>query len=244
MFIKNPNLPNKKVKSVLIDYRALKTKLALEALGIKVYTTPKADIAYSAISGHPDIAFHLLDENSAIAAPQTYDYYCSLFGKKHIIKGKKKIGASYPDDSAYNAARIGKYFFHNEKITDKTIFEYYKEKSINLINVKQGYTKCSICIVAENAIITEDKKAADAAVKNGFDSLLITPGNIRLRGFPYGFIGGSSGKLSDKLIAFNGNIEMHRDYDKIKFFCSEHNVEILSLTNDMVEDIGSIIPIE
>lgn len=243
MFIKNPNIPDKKVNSVLIDYRADKAKKALEEIGITVYQTPAANIAYSAISGHPDIAFHHLDENSAVASPEVYEYYCKLFGKKHIIKGTSSIKSTYPEDIAYNAARVGNAVFLNEKFTDNSIIDYYIKKGIKLINVKQGYSKCSICIISENAIITEDTSIAKAAKKNEIDVLKINSGYIHLKNFPYGFIGGASGLIADNTVAFCGNIQLHPNYKDILNFCENHKVKICSLYDNEIEDIGSIIPI-
>lgn len=244
MFIKNPNLPSKKVKSVLMDYRAEKTKSYLEAMGIKVYQTPRADIAYNAVSGHPDMAFHLLDEHTAVVSPEVYEYYCGIFGKEHIIKGCSKVGTAYPEDIAYNIARVGRVAFHNSKFTDKTIYEYYKQKGIKLIDVKQGYAKCSICIVSENAVITEDKAIARVAKENGIDSLRINAGGVKLKDFPYGFIGGASGLISEKEIFFNGDITKHSDCGKIFEFCRKYNVKVKYFTDEILEDIGTIIPIE
>lgn len=243
MFLNNPNLPQKKVNSVLIDYRAEKAKKALEDMNIKVYLTPNTNIAYPAISGHADIAFHILNEKYAVAAPEVYDYYCSLFGKEHIIMGKHKIKSTYPGDIAYNIARIGKIAFHYKKYTDNIIFEYYKQNGVKLINVKQGYSKCSVCIVSEKAIITQDKSIAQAAIDNNIDALLISEGQIKLKGFPYGFIGGATGLISRETLVCSGNAENHPDYCRIKAFCNKYGVNVCSLYDDILEDIGSIIPI-
>lgn len=242
-FIKNPNLPREKVKSVLADHRAESVRKTLEALGITVYLTPKINIAYAAVSGHPDMAFHQLDENTAVVAPEAYEYYSRLFGKKRIIKGSSAVGEKYPGDIAYNSARIGRVAFHNAKFTDKCICEYYKSNGIKLINVKQGYSKCSICVISEHALITEDKAIARAAAENGIDPLLIRPGGVKLSGFPYGFIGGASGLVSENEIFFSGDISQHPDFNALKGFCGKHNVKIIA-SPGAVGDIGSIIPLE
>ncbi len=244
MYISNPNLPKEKSSAVLIDYRAEKAFKALKAFGIKVIVTPNVNIAYSAISGHADIAFHHLNEQYAVAAPDVYDYYCSIFGKEHIICGDKKIESTYPGDAAYNIARIGNTIFHNLKYTDKNILEYYRAKGTKLINIKQGYSKCSVCIVSETALITEDISIQKAALKESFDVLLIGKGAVSLKGFPYGFIGGASGLISNDVLLFNGKIENHPDFCRIKSFCANYGVKTMSAGNYTLEDIGSIISIK
>ncbi len=243
MFIKNPNLPDKKVNAVLIDYRAEKAAAALRKLGIEVFVTPRLDIAYPAVSGHPDMLFHQLDENCAAVVPAALEYFKEMFPDCEIFAGGA-IADTYPGDIAYNIARLGKLAFHNKKYTDKKIYEYYARNGIRLINTAQGYTKCSICIVSENAIITADRKLARLAGGNGLDALLIGSGNIRLKDFPYGFIGGAAGLISKEILAFNGDITQHPDYRKIKHFCARHGVETLPLHSDVLEDIGSIIPVK
>lgn len=242
MFLKSPNLPKEKVGSVLIDYRAEHAFKNLQELGINVYKTPELNIAYPAVAGHPDMLFHILDSKNAIVAPEVFSYFKNLFGET-IVLGFSKIGNTYPHDVAYNIARIGNFAFHNVKYTDTTINEYYKQNGVKLINVKQGYSKCSICIVSENAFITADKKIAETAQKHEIDVLLIREGYVKLKGFSHGFIGGASGLISGEMLVFNGDISKHPDYKSINNFCAKHGVEVVSLNKNDLEDIGSIIPL-
>ena len=76
------------------------------------------------------------------------------------------------------------------------------------------------------------------------DVLLIRKGYIELPGVDYGFIGGSSFKYNRNTLVFTGNIKLHPDYESIKSFAQNHNVELLSLTENTMIDIGSIIPID
>ena len=65
---------------------------------------------------------------------------------------------------------------HNLNFTDKKILDYCKDKKT--INVKQGYTKCSILPVKEKAIITNDKGIYDTLKNEDFDILLLPFGDI------------------------------------------------------------------
>lgn len=243
MFISNPNLPENRVKSVIIDYRAQKTANALKKFGINVYFTPKLKVAYPAVSGHADMLFHQLDYYRAAVPPSATDYFKNIFQECEILSGNE-IADTYPKDAAYNVLRIGNKAFHKKESTEAIIYEYFQNNGIKLINTNQGYSKCSVCIVSEKAIITSDRKIAMLAKDNNIDSLLINCGHIVLKDFPYGFIGGASGLISKEILAFNGCIENHPDYDIIKKFCFKHNVEPVSLHDEILEDIGSIIPIE
>jgi len=129
---------------------------------------------------------------------------------------------------------------HNAKHTDPVILNKAKELGLESIHVKQGYTKCSLVILDDNAAITSDKGLAAALKKYGIDILLITHGHVNLPGFPYGFLGGASGKVDDEII-FNGNLSAHPDFEKIKDFICQRGLKVTWFEEYPLEDIGSII---
>jgi len=119
---------------------------------------------------------------------------------------------------------------------------YYLEKEgLEFINVKQGYTKCSIAVVDRKAVITSDYPIYKKLIELGVDVLLIEPGYIRLDGYPYGFVGGTCGNLSGETIAFSGKFLCHPDRLKISSFLKKYNKKVLWLRNENVTDIGTII---
>ena len=146
----------------------------------------------------------------------------------------------YPEDIEFNCVHVGKSLICNRKHTHSEIIKYAENSNINIINVNQGYAKCSVCVVSDNAIITEDDSIAKNATENGIDVLQIKKGFVKLPGYDYGFIGGSSGLIEKELIVFNGNIENHPDFDRIHKFCEHYNVKILSLSDEVLCDIGTI----
>lgn len=255
MFVQNPNLPSKNVGTVLIDYRAVRAGEAFDKLGMKVLTTPRIECAYPSVSGHPDMMFHHLGGEHFIVAPEAFFYFNQILcplgtsalqapaPRAKIDAGVARIGGTYPLDIAYNVARIDSAAFHYTKYTDRKIIEYYQKNGIKLIDIKQGYSKCSICIVSGKAMITSDEKIAAKALDSGIDALLICEGHIELKDMPYGFIGGCAGLISKEILAVNGNIKKHPDYECMKEFCKKHKVAIYPLHDGTLEDIGSIIPL-
>lgn len=239
-------LTNNLIKYVIIDYRCSKViKRFFEKRGINIIPCMGDNIMYDAVKGHPDIYVHPISNNFLISSINTYEYFNNIGSKigLRIERGSTKLKGTYPYNISYNIARVGNLAFHNTKYTDKRIIELFKINNIRLINVKQGYTKCSTCIVSKNAIITSDKGIAKAAEKNGLDVLLIRPGYINLKGMDYGFIGGASGVISDCEIFFSGNIEKHPDYIDIYNFCKNHKKKLVYPKDIDLTDIGSIIPI-
>ncbi len=149
----------------------------------------------------------------------------------------------YPYNIGFNCVNVGNKLICNKKYSCKTVLDYAEKNGIEILDVKQGYAKCSTCVVADNAIITEDESIAWRAEENGIDVLKIEKGYVKLDGYDYGFIGGCSGLIENNLLAFNGNINLHPEYEKIHEFCKRHGVQIIGLCGREPMDIGSIIRI-
>lgn len=246
-YVLAPNIPEERVKIVVIDYRADKDiVLTLNNMGIETIKTECCNELYDAINGHPDILMHHVGGNSIVLAPNIYNKMALKFIKKGfaVTKGAAWLLRNYPQNIAYNVLRIGKYAFHNTKYTDRQIRLLYEEMDIKLIHVNQGYTKCSVCVVNENAAITSDIKIAKTLELYDIDTLLIKPGDIELIGLNYGFIGGASSLISKSEIAFTGCISHLKDYKRIINFLDAKGVKVILLSNKKIIDIGSIIPLK
>ena len=95
-------------------------------------------------------------------------------------------------------------------------------------------------VVDEDSIITADRGIWKAAARAGVDVLLIERGQVILPGYPYGFIGGASGKVGNTII-FNGDITRHSDFARIKDFIAERGKEMVWFSEYRLTDIGSVI---
>lgn len=244
LYIDMPNLPVNRIKYLLTDYRIIPHAVhELEKMGIRcIFTTP-VQALYSAVNGHPDMALHHLGGKKFVCSPQVFAHYQKMLPGAEIVVGKSILERNYPRDIAYNVGRVGNNAFHNLKYTDRKIYEYYNEIGVNLIHVNQGYSKCSICVVACNAIITSDKMIAKQAGLHGIDALLISEEGVILKGMSCGFLGGAAGLADRHTLLVNGDIALHPDHKRITDFCQKYSVEIHSLHSGAIEDIGSFIPL-
>ncbi|MBR3791681.1 MAG: hypothetical protein IKK18_03170 [Clostridia bacterium] len=243
-FIKTPNIPTGKVSCVLVDYRINETsEMALMNQGIKVLKTAKLNSLYESVDGHPDMQIHHLGNNLFVCEKTLLSYYKNLIPDANILPGIE-LCEKYPYDIAFNACRVGNFLFHYLNFTDYNILEYYKTNGVKLINVKQGYSKCSVCVINENAIITSDIKIAEKARENGLDALFYDNTQIILKKLSKGFVGGISGLIDKNTLAINGNIEKLYNSERLLYFCQMHQISILSLYDGIPEDIGSILPIK
>lgn len=240
----NPFIPKKKANLILIDGRIGKETIGnLKNLGFKVVPTIKCKEVADPVSYHPDIVIHPINHNTILVAPNVFKYYEEKLKGMGIrlIKGERFLDKKYPKNIAYNVGRIGNYAIHNFKYTDEKLKFYLKKENLDFIHVKQGYTKCSLAIIDEKSIITADIPIYNKLKSLGFNTLLINPGYIDLKGYPYGFIGGTCGKISNKEIIFSGTFIDHPDQEKILKFIKKYNDRIIWLSQDKVKDIGTII---
>lgn len=243
-FFELPNLPNKRSKGVVLDCRAGdETREALEKLGIFVIPSYKSEQLSEPVCTHPDMTILHLGSSRFVCSADSYDYYKDAVSGAEIIKSDINLKYSYPFDISFNITILNDTIFMNSASEQFKIYKSYIDTNKKILNVKQGYTKCSICIVSSDAIITSDTGIHKAAIKNKFNSLLIQPGFIKLPGMNYGFIGGASGLIASDMLAINGDVKTHPDGDRIIDFCMQHGVNVISLKKGEIYDIGSILPI-
>lgn len=246
-FIKTPFLPEGKVSLAVVDYRISSViEGRLNKMGIECIKTVKCRELYEAVDGHPDMLMLHMGDNRIVLAPNIYEEMEPQLAKKGfaVTKGATWLVRNYPGNIAYNVLRMGDLVLHNTKCTDAEVVRVLEKENAKMINVRQGYTKCSVCILDSRTIITSDQKLSIIAEKHGIKCLLIKPGGIKLKGLNYGFIGGASGLLSKNQIAFTGKLESLEDNSKLLDFLDRKGFEIIALCDEEMVDYGSIIPLK
>lgn len=246
-FIKSPNLPEGKVSLALVDGRIDKAlEESLIKRDIKLIKTEKVNGLYDAISFHPDLMLHHLGDENVVAAPNVDDKILWRLEEEgfKIIFGKKEIGGKYPGDIPYNTARFGDFAVCSIKHTDEILLDNLVKRNVKIIDTKQGYSKCSICVVDSSSVITSDKGLYKTLTGYGVDVLLITPGHIGLFELSHGFIGGASGSVSHNEIAFYGNLHRHPNGCEIKNFLLKHGKTLINLSENLLIDLGTLIPLK
>ena len=227
------------------DYRITDEEiLNLSKLNIEVIKIPKCNRVYEAINGHPDIQINVLKnstDNKLIVHKDISKDFRNILEKKNIkyIVSEKSLDSSYPSDIILNALILKDYFIHTLAYTDENLFNSQISK-IN-VNVPQGYTKCSVLPINENALITSDKGIYKVLKEYDFDILLLPPGDILLPSLDYGFIGGTGGMISNNRIAFFGELDYYKYGNEVKSFLSRHGVSPIYLKKGKLIDRGSLI---
>ena len=229
----------------IIDERMpLAYQADLEKRGFDIISLPPFPRLPAPVASHPDMLI-FLSHGKLI----THKEYYSIAKDKldaiaehtqsELILSSENISDKYPHDILFNAAKVGSHVFGRTNYISRHISDICAQNRLNLVDVKQGYSKCSTCVVDINAIITYDDSILNAAQKQDIQVLKISPGHIRLDGYDTGFIGGASGLCGDT-VYFCGNIDFHPDAQKIRGFCAERGKNVISLSEHELIDVGTI----
>ena len=217
---------------------------ALQKLGFEVILLPPLPLLPAPVASHPDMLIFQADKRLLThreyykLARRQLETICST-ACLELTFIDEAVGDTYPHDVLFNAATVGNKLICSVNAVSAQIKEYCAHQSKKMINVKQGYTKCSVCIVSDNAIITADRGIASAAKSAGIDVLTISPGHVSLKGYDTGFIGGASGGCGGTVF-FCGNISTHPDHAAICDFCASNSKKIVCLGDTPLTDVGTI----
>ena len=229
----------------LTDNRIMPSSLlALKEEGFKTILLPPASYLQPAVASHTDMLIFIgfgrifCHRRFFGRNKELLEHIASLAGAKLEVSDEP-TGEKYPLDVLFNACLIGNKLICNEKTVSRHILSAAKENHCETVSVSQGYTKCSVCVVSDNAIVTADKGIAKACLGRDIDVLEISEGHISLPPYDFGFIGGASGIYGDK-VYFCGSLDNHPDGEKIKDFCKKHKKIAISLGNGELQDVGSL----
>ena len=247
VFVERPNLPHNAEKILIgAKYSDILAKV-LKNIGFSPIFVPDNPHVDNRLSGHCDLSVLHGGGDTLFLAPflknSLLSAQLSELGAKIIFPAISQ-GEKYPNDAQMNMAAVGKNLIYCEGVSSEDIVRYFTNSGgLTPCTGRQGYSRCSICIVDDNSIITADSTIAQAAKKSGLSVLQISPGNIDLKGFEYGFIGGAAFKLSDDKIAFTGSLDGHPDKHKIIDFLGQRDIRPVFLTDMPIFDIGGAVPI-
>lgn len=229
---------------VIIDERVDKNiEKYFTNLGYEIVKVKKNSNLYNEISSHTDIFCVKIDDTVI----SSLDIFALIESKYTFLKGDN-VGNSYPDCAKYNVCVIDNYAIHNFDITDKVVLNVLYEKGYNLINVRQGYSRCSILPLGDKSCITSDKGIYNILIKNDFDVLYLEPNELDIKLFSVsgeystmsGFIGGCSAVLNDTVIFF-GDLDRFKCKDKLLSFLHNKGFKVKYFKDMDVIDYGSCI---
>ena len=221
-FVEKPHLPQSRVRHIIVGekYRKL-LKSALIQNNLSPIWLKNNEFVDERLSGHCDLmAAHLGGRRVAVCK---FLKNSQLFDNAEMPEEVEQLtvpdptGKAYPMDAGLNFCIIDRKLIYNPNTANSAVVS---ELDCEMIPCKQGYTKCSICVVDENAIITADSKIAQIATENGVEF-----------------------KIDKNKVAFTGMIKNTYERNKIESFLSKRGIEAVYLTEHELFDIGSAIPL-
>lgn len=232
------------MKKVIIDSRTpVAVKAALINMGFSLIQMPPSPALQAPVSAHPDMLLFIADKKvfchadyQRIAKAEFEEIADAGY---EIVTTKENIKSEYPHDILFNVLSLDRHIYGKLENVSKIIKEAAENRGIALHSAKQGYAKCSVAKVGEHAAITSDSSLYKAIIADGYDTLLISAGHIGISEYDTGFIGGCSGCDGER-VYFSGNIELHPDAEAIKAFCEKHGMEVVSLSDEALFDIGTM----
>ncbi len=199
-------------------------------------------IEYLEEGGHEVMRFGTLEKVAPPVANHPDLVFCRLKDGMTFEGDPERLSPKYPGDVIYNGCSTGEYFIHDLRVTDPELLDAVKRAGLKCVNVRQGYSRCSILPVDGKSIITYDKGCDLALTAAGLNVLRIRPGHVLLPGYNEGFIGGTAGRVGDEIL-FNGDLSAHPDFEAIRDFICERGLGLKYFDDCPLTDIGSIIEV-
>ena len=231
----------KRIPRCLIGAKYTEEIAELTELGIDVIPLPKNPLLDEEICNHADILSFRLN-NELILIDSTIAGDIEPFLEDYSVFPVNGIASPYPKDVRLNTAIVGNKIICNPLFTHDAILQT-AYNNYELISTNQGYTKCNICNVNENAIITEDPGITTLLNNCQTDVLKLKPGFVKLSDKHYGFIGGASAKISNNEIYFSGDLSKHPQYQQIIEFLEKYNCKAVFNKTRPLTDFGGIVSI-
>lgn len=239
---------NKQNGVLIVDYKTPQDEIEyLKSYGFEIIKTNKYNALYDAIDGHPDIQMTYINNTLYLHKDISKDFLYKLKEKNITYKlGKKGLFLPYPNNISFNALVSKDLFIHKLDFTDPLVLDEAKNLNLNLINVNQGYTRCSASYLGKDSYITEDKSIAKKLLNMSKNVFLKEHSNVFLKGFSYGFIGGAISRANlynENLVLITGDINEYKYGRDFKSFLSNINLPYLTIGKGLLKDRGSIFQI-
>ncbi len=228
---------------ILLCSECLPEKIAeiFKGLRYDVAYVPKCNYLSPAVASHPDMLFSVIGERALLTDYNYFEDNRSFFealsqkGVK-ISFSEKRLSEKYPLDVLFDAIKSEKLLVGNLKHTAPELFSEDAKQE----NVRQGYALCSTLLM-KSAAVSADAGICKALGENGYNVLRIAEGDIELKGYGHGFIGGASAVLEDiKAVVFFGNIDAHKDGDRIVSFCKDNGYTVYCEKSLPLTDYGGV----
>lgn len=225
------------MKSILINCNISDNiRSSIEKLDYNIILIPSYSRLPLPVSAHADMLFYPMKCGKLLTYRDYYETNKEYFDRVLPSPVLSDIipDNSYPNDIALNALRIGDILFCKKEYTEEIIKDFG-----TVVNVKQGYTRCSVCVMNRGNVITSDPGLIKIFSDNGINSYVIDNADIKIDGYNNGFIGGAS-FVDNNTVYFFGT-PGYRNIELIKKACNACGCDFEFLSDDPLYDYGGAV---
>lgn len=242
--IVTPNLPQSPVRLVAIAESVPEVIAALEREGIEVVRVTPLEGLPTPVAAHSDLQLLHLGNNIILAVKEA-GALKAQFTKFGFATQEPftNIGQEYLEHISLNFLLLHNHCFGMLSKMPLHLKNHCKNAGLQMVHSKQGYARCSVAVVTQNAAITADTTLYKLLITAGVDTLLVDPGDILLPGYDTGFIGGCCGLIAKDKLAFTGNLSQYHCGRQVLGFLEKHQVTPVYLSRGKLLDIGGILPL-
>ncbi|HSP46751.1 MAG TPA: hypothetical protein VLN47_01570, partial [Clostridiaceae bacterium] len=208
-------------RRLIVDYRTPEPEREeLRSLGFQVILSEKLDFLYNAVKGHPDLQFvnacNTLICHKGLSEDKAREL--DALGIPFILS-QNRLDPPYPGHIILNAAISDDLFIHSLRHTDPSVLSACP--SLQLVDVRQGYTRCSLAYVGSDSYVTSDTGISKVLQDLEKNVLLLPEGDVVLEGFSHGFIGGCLSRVTIKdehILLVTGSLDSYRHGESLRAF--------------------------
>lgn len=219
----------------------------IESLGFKVVASEYLDFLYEGVKGHPDLQFAPVGDRLICHRGISKVKLRELQGHGvECVQSLSALALPYPGHVILNASIGGGALVHRTDITDGALLEEAIRKGLRLIDVRQGYGRCSTSYIGEGCFATNDRGVAAALSENGFRVFISPYGDVELEGFDYGFLGGCLSMVmagTDRLVLVSGNLNEYVMGRELREFIKSSGAIPVEVGKGRLKDRGSVLQV-
>jgi hypothetical protein len=234
LLIVDPRTPDSEVREI-------------EALGFKVVAAECLDFLYEGVKGHPDLQFAPVGDRLICHRGISLEKLKEFQGHGiECIPSYAALALPYPGHVILNASIGGGALIHRTDITDGALLEEAIRQGLRLIDVRQGYGRCSTSYIGNGCFATNDSGVAAALSENGFRVFISPYGDVELEGFDYGFLGGCLSSVvtgSDRLVLVSGNLNEYVMGRELREFIISSGAIPIEVGKGRLKDRGSVLQV-
>ena len=227
-------------KRCIVNTQDAQINDVLRGYGFECIPVITSDKVSRPISAHSDVLYRKIGVNTIIisSCQKANEQLLRDYGYDVIIYDGMRPG--YRKECALNFILTDDYLIYNPGTAmDPEMLNL--GPGITRIQVKQGYTGCSVSAIGKAAFITSDPGIYSRLRERQIDCYFFDNYEISLEGYDRGFIGGSSCMISDDMLLIFGQIRDESVREGLEGFCSSHGVRVEYIRDKTVTDIGSAL---